>query len=174
MIYLKKTNEKWLNGTFELPLISTRAGRPAKPFEEASERSKRRKTETILVCLSDSPEKIIYAAQTELRAQGLPCPALALLLRSAPNIMKEISENRDRAKEYRKSVNRDMAHVKHINPEEALAMFVDANLSRSQCERIRQTTGNLPYYSVLQLYKKQCYPSDEFINVTKTCAELIL
>lgn len=72
MIYLKKTNEKWLNGTFELPLISTRAGRPAKPFEEASERSKRRKTETILVCLSDSPEKIIYAAQTELRAQGLP------------------------------------------------------------------------------------------------------
>lgn len=159
----EKTNEKWLNGTFELPLIPTRAGRPAKPFEETSERGKRRKTETIR--LSDSPEKIIYAAQMELRAQGN---------RSASNILKEISENRDRAKEYRKSVDRDMAHVKHINPEEALAMFVDANLSRSQYERIRQTTGNLPCYSVLQLYKKQCYPSNEFFSVTETCAEVNL
>lgn len=38
-----KSNESWLNGTFQLPIKSlNRPGRPSKSFQELSERSKRR------------------------------------------------------------------------------------------------------------------------------------
>lgn len=42
-----KNNQTWLRGVFELPKVQTKPGRPKKLFEEASERTKRRKTEEL-------------------------------------------------------------------------------------------------------------------------------
>lgn len=159
----EKNNENWLNGVFELPKKHSKAGRPQKLFEEASERSKRRKTEQLRQ--SDSPNKIIYAAQMELRAQGQ---------RHASNILKEISENRDRANLYVKAVECPKATQAHISPEDALKMFVKANLTMAQYEIIRNTTGNLPCYSILQQHKKTCYPAKESFHVTEDSAEVKL
>lgn len=61
----EKKNENWLNGAFDIPKKHLNAGRPQKCFEDASKRSKRRKTEALRK--SDSPNKIIYAAQMELK-----------------------------------------------------------------------------------------------------------
>lgn len=159
----EKNNEHWLNGAFDIPKKHLNAGRPEKSFEDASERSKRRKTEELRK--SDSPNKIIYAAQMELRATGQ---------RHASNILKEISENQDRAHEYVKAVKCPKTIQPQICPEEALKMFVKANLTATQYEIIRETTGNLPCYSVLQKHKKACYPPQESLHVTEDCAEVEL
>lgn len=159
----EKNNDKWLNGVFDMPEKHSKVGRPRKSFEDASERSKRRKTEELR--LSGSPDKIIYAAQMELRAKGQ---------RNASNILKEISENQDRAHEYVKAVKSPNTAQSQKSPEEALKMFVKANLTVSQYEIIRETTGNLPCYSVLQKYKNICYPPRESIHVSEDCAEVKL
>ncbi|XP_030746819.1 uncharacterized protein LOC115875492 [Sitophilus oryzae] len=44
---LGKNNQTWLKGVFELPKVQTNPGRPKKLFEEASGRTKRRKTEEL-------------------------------------------------------------------------------------------------------------------------------
>lgn len=156
-------NEDWLNGIFELPNISVKPGRPTKAFDEASERSKRRKTEELR--LSESTEKIIYAAQMELRARGD---------RSASNILREISENKERAHEYNEAVHCSKPHVTQVSLDDALDMFSDANLTRAQYNRIRDTTGNLPCYSLLQQHKRTRYPPQDSFTITETSAEIRL
>lgn len=71
--FFVKNNEKWLSGMFELCL---------KSFGKFSERSKRLKI--VNIRLSDSPKKIIYAAQMKLKAQRN---------RRAANVLIEISKN---------------------------------------------------------------------------------
>lgn len=158
-----KKNEQWLEGLFELPKINkSKPGRPTKSFEESSERCKRRKTEALR--LSDSPDKILYAAQMELRARGSRCGS---------EILKDITENQNRAHEYKKGVeNLTQDRKSLICSEKALTMFVEANLTKTQYEIIRETVGNLPCYSILQQQKKKCYPPKEAFHVTETSAEV--
>lgn len=57
----------------------------------------------------------------------------------------------------------------------ALAMFVEADLSRRQYEIIRSTNKKLyPCYKMLQKAKINCYPDKESYQVTDTCAEINL
>ena len=53
-------------------------------------------------------------------------------------------------------------------------MFVKANLTVSQYEIIRETTGNLPFYSILQKYKTMCYSLKDSIQVSEDSAEVEL
>lgn len=65
----EKNNNKWLDGVFDIPKKHSKGGRPQKSFEDASERSKRRKTEELRLCTS--PDKIIYAAQMKLNKERI-------------------------------------------------------------------------------------------------------
>jgi hypothetical protein len=62
-----------------------------------------------------------------------------------------------------------------MTPVSALAMFVEAVLSRRQCEIIRSTHKLIyPCYSLLQKAKLDCNPDKESYRVTETCAEINL
>lgn len=162
-----KSNHSWLNGTFEIPFqAQNRPGRPSKSFEESSERSKRRKTEVVRSAVGDSV--IIHAAQSTLRAKGL---------RNASEILKEITKSPTRAKKIRNAYKSSSEPDKHniLTPQEALAMFIEADLTRQQYEIIRKTNKSLyPCYDRLLEAKKECYPPEQHIKVTSLYAESTL
>jgi len=89
-IFMKK-NIDWLEGTFAIPKVVNRSGRPTKTFKELSERSKRRKTEN-LRNITDT-EVLTYAAQVKLGTTGN---------RVASKILKEITNFPKRAIEYKR------------------------------------------------------------------------
>lgn len=161
-----KYNRSWLEGTFHIPIVETsqqRTGRPSKSFEDASERSKRRKTEDLRS--SFDKEVIIHAAQVELGKSGK---------RDASNVLKDITSTPTRARKYKKAFYLTKSSKKHhaLTPMQSLQMFVDADLTQGQYEIIRKTNRKFfPCYSVLQKAKKKCYPPKETCTVTSTSAE---
>lgn len=163
----KKTNKVWLDGTFELPSDrQCRPGRPSKPFSELSERSKRRKTEQVRTTVDD--EVIIHAAQTTLRERGK---------RDASQILKNITNSPTRAGKYKKAFEPKYCQqeIRPLTPQEALAMFVEADLTKRQYEVIRSRNKALyPCYNLVIKAKQDCYPPKECIRVTSTCAESTL
>ncbi|XP_047998858.1 uncharacterized protein LOC125236185 [Leguminivora glycinivorella] len=165
-----KNNHSWLEGTFAIPIAerpANRAGRPCKHFEELSERSKRRKTEVIRS--NFDKEVIVHATQVELRKSGN---------RDASNVLKEITNSPTRATKYKKAYYRTKSSNDNIRPlttQEAMQMFIDAELSRAQYDIIRSTNKKFfPSYNQLQKEKKKCYPPSEVCNVTSTSAEVEL
>jgi len=163
-IFMKK-NIDWLEGTFAIPKVVNRSGRPTKTFKELSERSKRRKTEN-LRNITDT-EVLTYAAQVKLGTTGN---------RVASKILKEITNFPKRAIEYKRGYSFTLEENKaQLTALCALAMFVEAGLCRRQYEIIRSTNKKLdPLYSVLQKAKMDCYPDKESYHVTDTCAEIKL
>ncbi|XP_057670661.1 uncharacterized protein LOC130902488 [Diorhabda carinulata] len=159
-----KYNRTWLEGTIQIPVAGqSRPGRPLKSFGESSERTERRKTEEIRSTLDK--EVIVHAAQTELRKSGQ---------RDASEILKQITcTTPKRATKYKKAFcDSKTKEVESLTVTKALAMFVDANLTRRQYESIRVTNKKFfPCYSLLQKEKQMCYPPSEEIRVTATCVE---
>lgn len=163
-----KSNESWLNGTFAIPVVadspSNRTGRPSKSFGDLSERSKRRKTEEMRSNFDQN--LIVHAAQVELRKSGK---------RDASNVLKEIITSPTRATKYKKAYYRTKSSKDKICPlsvQEAMQMFIDADLTRDQYETIRRTNKKFfPCYSLLQKEKKKCYPPPESCTVNSTGAE---
>lgn len=143
-------NSSWLEGTFEIPVVDSlqnRSGRPSKPFEQLSERSKRRKTEELRSTFEE--EVIVHAAQVELRKMGK---------RDASNVLKEIITTPTRATKYKKVYYRTKSSKNKSSPltvKEAIQMYIDADLTREQYEIIRRTNKHIfPCYSLLQKEKK--------------------
>lgn len=162
---IKKTflekNDSWLNGTFEIPILTqNRPGRPCKSFSESSERSKRRKTEEVRSVVEE--EVIIHAAQSILQKGGN---------RNASQVLKDISNSPTRASTYKKSIY-ETQKVASMTPQQALLMFVEADLSKRQYEIIRATNKSFfPSYDLLLKAKQECYPPKETIRITATCVE---
>lgn len=162
----RKYNDSWLQGTFQLPVVTseTRRGRPCKVFDESSERSKRRKTEEIRSNVDG--EVIVCAAQTELRKTGK---------RDASDVLRNMLCSPTRATKYKKALDGSSnakTDIDSLTPFQALAMFVDADLTRRQYEIIRSTNKKFfPCYSLLQKAKQECYPAPEDCKVTSTTAE---
>ncbi|KAK2578845.1 hypothetical protein KPH14_012200 [Odynerus spinipes] len=158
-----KNNKFWLDRTFEIPLVTqSRSGRPRKLFEESSGRSKRRKTEDIRTTIDE--EVIIHAAKLKLQTSGK---------RYASQILNQITNSPSRARKYKRAYSQVKQHKNvQLTPLQALAMFVEADLTRRQYEIIRRTNKrHYPCYSVLQTVKQECYPPKEFYRVTSTCVE---
>lgn len=158
-----KINEAWLEGTFVLSgQKQNRPGRPSKSFEDSSERTKRRKTEDMRSSLSD--KVIVHAAQTTLQARGK---------RDASKILREITNSPTRAGKYRKAYRKsEREEITSLTPLQALSMFVEADLTKRQYEIIRNTNKSFyPCYDLLLKAKKECYPAEDSIRVTSTCAE---
>lgn len=113
------------------------------------------------------PEVLVHAAQTELRKSGK---------RDASDILKEItSTTPKRATKYKKAIADSRTNENEsssLTPQEALSMFVEADLTRRQYEVIRNTNKKFfPCYSLLQKAKQECYPPEKDIKVTSTSAE---
>ncbi|XP_057654572.1 uncharacterized protein LOC130892899 [Diorhabda carinulata] len=159
-----KYNRTWLEGTIQITVAGqSRPGRPLKSFGESSERTERRKTEEIRSTLDK--EVIVHAAQTELRISGQ---------RDASEILKQITcTTPKRATKYKKAFcDSKTKEVESLTVTKALAMFVDADLTRRQYESIRVTNKKFfPCYSLLQKAKQMCYPPSEEIRVTAKCVE---
>lgn len=142
-------------------------GRREVAFSESSERSKRRKTETLRSSWSGTT--LAYAARMKYREEGEL---------EKPKLLQEIEKSPTRAGKIRKSwVLSQKETPKCYNPEEALALILEVDLTRHQYQLLRNGAKNLdhniyPAYNHVLDAKKECYPKD--INVTESVAEVSL
>lgn len=176
-------NETWLESKLSLPeefvnlmpSISvtkpqqSRAGRPVKNFLQCHPKVKKRKLQDLLT--TTNPEELTVAAEVVVRKAGK---------RDAANIIKELaSASPKRATKIKKARKLFDVPEPKMSPEQALSLIVDAKLSTSQYETIRQRSKSIgcniyPPYHLVQKAKLECYPPEEAISVTETSAEIEL
>lgn len=94
----------------------------------------------------------------------------------AAKVVQDLTNSPTRAKKYRAALK--IANTKtprQLTPIQALSMFTEAGLTRSQYEIVRASNKNFfPCYTILQKTKKDCYPKPEAYRITSTCAEVDL
>jgi len=165
-----KNNAEWLDTSISfqtregMKTPEKKRGRPKISFESSSERTKRLKTKELRDAI---PVNILnYATQMGLRATGQA---------QASKVLHEItSTSPKRASKYRKAYAKSI-EKQVMSAEDALAVLVDAKLSRHQYNIIRMSSPEkFPSYKIVQAAKKYCYPKREYIKVTSTCAEVTL
>lgn len=167
--FFLKINDTWLNQYMSFPKYSINSsseiGRPSKTFYECAERTKRQKTEKLR--REHSSEELVFAGQMSLRSSGQL---------EASKVIKDITQTTPtRAIKYRNAYSRSREEEPILSGEEALAMIIDAKLSRDQYLIIRsKDPKKFPSYKIIQEAKKQCYPHRESIVVTNTSAEVTL
>ncbi|CAG0902380.1 unnamed protein product, partial [Darwinula stevensoni] len=156
-------------GCCKIPLQVASVGRPEKPFHESSDRSKRRKTATLANMAS--PEELAIAAQVKLRQEGTFDAANPLkdVVEASPASLKEMKTAYGQAKRKQE--------VKPCTPDEALALYIEADLLRSSCEMVRKearvrNADIYTWYVVLLAAKKCCYPYG--VKVTEVGEEIPL
>lgn len=101
-----------------------------------------------------------------LRASGNP---------DASKLLKDITATSPkRASKYRKAYKKSLEKkLSMMTGENALALLIDAKLSRHQYSLIRKSNPDrFPSYKILQYEKKKSYPND--IIVSETSAEVPL
>jgi len=161
-------NKNWLNASIKFVSLNNQnnRGRPVVAFEMSSERNKRKITQELRN--NTSVNVLGHATQMSLRASGQV---------EAAKLLKEITTSTPtRASRYRKVFKKQSEQApKKLSGEDALAVIVDAKLSRHQYNIIRMSAPDkFPSYKVVQESKKQCYPKPENIQVTSTSAEVSL
>jgi hypothetical protein len=111
-------NSAWLKGTFTIPTVVHRPGRPKKMFSKASDRTKR--TAEALRSTVDV-EVLTHAAHVKLQSCGK---------RDASQVLKDFSMSPKRATKYKKAFamrqQNEKAQTK-MTPVSTLAMFVEDN-----------------------------------------------
>lgn len=151
-------------GLSQFPVLH-RPGWPTTAFSESSERTKRRKTEDL--GKSVEVDVLTHATHIKLRSIGK---------RDASHVLKDIISTPKWATKYKRAYTKSQQPAEgqtKIEPLSALAMFVEAGISRRQYDIISRQKLLYPCYSVLQKAKKDCYPVKEAYKVTDTCAEII-
>jgi hypothetical protein len=137
-------NSVWLEGTFTIPTVVYRPGRPRKMFIKASDRTKRRTNEALRSAVD--VEVLTHAAQVKLRSCGK---------RDVSQVLKDITVSPKRVTKYKRGFamrQQDERAQTKMTPVSALAMFVEAGLSRRQYEVIRSTHKHI---SLVVFYKMQ-------------------
>ena len=144
-------------------------GRPHKSFIDLGEKRKKRK---ILPLLENySTAELTFAARRSLESSGQ---------RNASRVLKEVSENSPgRATKIRKALNTLPLKPIKYTPEEAVAFFIDARLTKKSYTLMQQgakyRNANIyPNYNILLDAKKRCYPTEENIVITDISAEVNL
>ncbi|XP_047027502.1 uncharacterized protein LOC124635616 [Helicoverpa zea] len=157
----EEKNATWLRDTITLPSAGVSPGRPQKSFEESSERSK---TEDLR---SKDLAELTYATQMQLRQAGKV---------EASKVVKDLTKSPRRAKKYIKAFKESVEkqdQPRQLSPLQALSMFTEAELTKTQYQRVRETNPIFfPCYSIVQKAKKDSYP--EIHRVTETCAEVLV
>ena len=163
-------NKNWLETVIHFPLYDNtekkKRGRQSLSFSEASDTTKRKKTQELRQ--NYSVDELSYATQMSLRSVGQI---------DASKLVNEVtSTSPRRALRYRKALT-DVEKHKHITMtgEEALSTMIEAKLSRRQYEVVRsKDKKRFPSYKVIQEAKKLCYPKIESIVVNSTSVEVKL
>lgn len=166
----KKNYSEWLNATFKMPknevIINSAStvGRRSKQFDKCTERTKRRKINVLLNSNIEltSPE-IISAAKHKINKSGQ---------RSVVQIFNTTTTTPKRAKKIKKILkNSETLKPIPYNPDEALAFFIENNLTKQQYVNIRLSAKKRnadifpPYNSIINA-KKQCYPKNCIMSET--------
>lgn len=163
--FLEK-NQVWLKKKNNIPTwthkSAPKSGRPSKPFEELSDRSKRRKTHGIRS--ENSAEELTFAASVSQRASGNT---------NLSKLITEATATPTRAKKLRRGLFQKET-IKQHTPFEALSHFVEADLTRKQYEVIQSANKKIyPCYSLLKKAKQECYPKKEAIVLRKHVQKFI-
>lgn len=158
-------NKSWLDSSIGFPRQSSvKRGRKELQFEDCGERSKNKRTMALRKAIPSS--LLAHATQMSLRADGKL---------KASKIVKEITTTSpsDVDKIYKSFSN--PSTVTQMSREEALAVLVEAKLSRHQYNIISASAHEkFPSYSQLQLAKKDCYPKNECLTICETSAKITL
>ncbi|CAH2096794.1 unnamed protein product [Euphydryas editha] len=87
-------------------------------------------------------------------------------------IIKPVTLTPTRGTKFRKAISSaNQDQIKKDTPSEALAIFVEGDFSRKQWEIIHAANKSIyPCYFLIKKAKTECYPSEEAIRVTETCA----
>lgn len=144
------TNAKWLEGTVTIPVFgSSSSGRPRKEFNDASDRTKRRKTEEVRQQLTT--EEITFAASMSQRAAGH---------NDAAKLIMDITKSPRKARICKRSLTTSEVNpVNKLSAEGALALFVNAELTKNQYEILYNANKNVyPCYSLVKNAKKNVTP----------------
>ena len=155
-----KNNKTWLNSSsflHDLTLKCSGPGRPKIPFDQSSERMKRQKT---LDFRKSTPlPELLYATQMELKATGQA---------TASKLIEDILSDSSKPSKY-SNAYRESLEIVTMSEEDAVALIVEAGLSRHQYNVIRSKAPKIyPSYKTVQAAKKQCYPESDKINVSDT------
>lgn len=141
----------------------TRKGRPKKTFAEGSEKTKKRIVEPLL---KSSSEQLLFASKLKLQSAGK---------RSAAKIVTKIYEDPGKASDIKRYLDSPQKSKPiKMTPDEALAFFVDAKLTRHQYilirnEAKRRNADIYPCYDKIIEAKKRCYPENiEYSNTEAT------
>lgn len=171
-----KNNEEWLDREFvcDVNVVKTpfgKRGRPQTDFGESSTRSKRRKTETLRKS-AESAESLAFAAKMKHRESGNVEHA---------KLLDEMEKSPTRPSKIRSwtiaSTSSSSSVMRSYNDDEALAIFLEADLTTHQYKVMRQGAKDLnadiyPSYKRILNAKKTCYP--ESLLVTESVAEVKL
>lgn len=96
---------------------------------------------------------------------------------AASKILMEVSTSPTRAKKYRQIIRKhpNIPTTTQLSTTEALSMFVEAELTRSQYNTIKNISKHIyPCYSIRQTAKKECYPHPAAFTITNTIAAVRL
>lgn len=157
----------WLQNEFTLENPSINQKR-LKPFEECSERTKRRRMDEVRQ--NRNPEEIKGAYMAIVRDENVIDAEII------SNLSKVDSETKSHIL---KVIRGEVLPVKKYTVNEALALLVDLKLSKPKYEQLRSQNKDRnadllpPYYRVVEA-KAECYPPKEFITVSDLGAEVEL
>jgi hypothetical protein len=159
-----ENNKNWLEVKVYLPSVKKQiGGRPKISFEKSTERMKRQKTKKLRN--STSLPQLAFTTQMKLRSSGQT---------DASKLVKEIVSDPTRAHKYIGSYNQSIETIS-MSGQDALALIIDAQLSRHQYNIIRSKAPKIyPSYKIVQEGKKQCYPKPDKVYVTETSVHVYL
>ncbi|KAK7791956.1 hypothetical protein R5R35_004579 [Gryllus longicercus] len=142
-------------------------GRPSTSFAASSERTKRRRTQS----MRDHHEvdELAFALQMSFRNSGNV---------DAAKVVKDIAEGSPTtATRYRDSLT--AKREKQLTKDEALSLLIESKLSKNMYNTIRTASIDhncslYPSYKKVQEAKKDCYPPAVDMRITETSAEVKL
>lgn len=149
------------------PSTST-VGRPRKLFHESSDKSKRRKVQSLVSAHSE--QELIHAAQVSLHKSGK---------RDAAKMVKETVKSPHRGTKIKKAYTSLAPKPVPLTSEEALSFFVDNNYTKNQYVNMRteckkRNCNIFPAYHIIREAKKKCYPPNKSITITETSCTIKL
>lgn len=143
-----------------------RSGPSKKNFNDLSEPQKRKRTSSLRKVDAD---EIVYATKKILKSSGQS---------DASKVLNHVvCTNKNDAKRVKQCCT--LSGVSSYTKEEALALYIDAKLSKYQYNIIRDSACNInsniyPSYYQLQLAKQDCYPPKESITITERYVDIHL
>lgn len=141
-------------------IVNASKRRILKPFQLCSDRTKRRRCAILRESANAIQIQQTFLSNLRKNNQKLDAKIVRQLLRLGPQRKIKILE----------SIEKD-AELTKYTPDEALALYIDAKMTKHQYELVAHGAASrnsniYPSYHRILDAKKQCYPPEEFIEIT--------